>query len=152
MSQRIATVRSCTLLVSLLVLMPLAGAQNGGDVGRESICDEQQKRLVNFCYSKNTQEKCQDPEAARQGCVWCPGFMTRVGVRDLCRATLACGMWVHWDLAPDYMQFQNGCVSEYSDDAPQAVPRWSLTIFSLIAAFLVLLPRTMWPRPGANAA
>ena len=78
--------------------------------------------------------------------------MTRVGTRDLCRATLACGISVHWDLAPDYMQFQNGGVSEYSDDAPQAVPRWSLTVFSLIAAFLVLLPRTMWPRPGANAA
>ena len=154
MFQRSVTARACTLLVATLVLVPLACAQGGGagDGGdKESICDEQQKQLVSFCYSKKSMEKCQDPEAARRGCVWCPSFMTRVGTRDLCRATLACGIWVHWDLAPDYMQFQNGCVSEYSTDAPQSVPHWSITVYCIITASLVLLPRTMWPGPGVDA-
>ena len=66
MFQRSVTARACTLLVATLVLVPLACAQGGGagDGGdKESICDEQQKQLVSFCYSKKSMEKCQDPEA-----------------------------------------------------------------------------------------
>ena len=147
-----AAARLGTVLVFVVLSVPFGGAQDATNTNangdQRAACTQTQKDHVNFCYSHSTEDKCvnsatNDPQSdgsVGRSCVWCPGFMTRVGRRDLCRALLNCGIWVEWDMAPDYMQFQNGCLDLYSDDAvPWPSPR-SVTVLgcALIASVVVL--------------
>jgi hypothetical protein len=47
-------------------------------------------------------------------CQWCPNFVTQVGVRNLCRTSLACGVRVKWDQADEFTDTQKGCLSDFS--------------------------------------
>ena len=119
MSDQCGGVSRLTDKLLIFACLTLVAAQNNEATATDDqMCDEAQRSVIARCYQNTDEQSCASGEAARLGCQWCSNFITRVGIRNLCRSTLACFARVKWDQAPEFLDMQNGCVSEFSATMP----------------------------------
>merc|ERR1719506_123254 len=98
------------MLVLQCAMLALADDSDG-----TKLCNPTEMINVNTCYEfSGDQRGCEAHGVNPYLCQWCPNFVTQVGVRDLCRTSLACGVRVKWDLAPEFTDTQKGCLSDFS--------------------------------------
>ena len=137
MGDRCGMPRLADKLLVLACLTLVAAQSNEASTTVDQMCDDAQRRTVAKCYKHTDEQSCAQGEAARLGCQWCPNFISRVGIRNLCRSTLACFIRVRWDQAPEFLDMQNGCVSEFSAATPSRGRPETLTMMLTLGSIIV---------------